>query len=292
MKKIISFLLVICLLSSLGAALAIDGGQKRTVIGADLTAENVADVYKAFGVERGSVKELSVTNADERKYLQGYVDEALLGTHSISCVYIETLEAGKGLDVTTSNVNWCTAEMYVSALATAGITDARVVVAAPWEVSGTAALTGVYMAYEDISGQALDETAKLVGTQELTITAELADEIGSYDSVEIVNELKLILNETKDMTDEALKAQVKQIADEYNVSLTDKQMDQLVSLCRQLEKLDPDALKQKVESVQDTVKKMAGAKTKIAGFVTTVENIVKAIGDFFTGIFQRLKGNA
>lgn len=76
--------------------------------------------------------ELRVTNADERKYLSGYVDDSVIGTNSISCVYIEVLDEGEGLDVTTSNINWCTSQMYVSALATAGITDAKIIVAAPF----------------------------------------------------------------------------------------------------------------------------------------------------------------
>lgn len=284
MKKLISVLLCVCLLTSLGSALAIDAGQERAVIGADLTEEQVASVYSAFGVKRGDVTEMKVTNADERTYLEGFVDESRIGTRSISCVYIKTLEEGKGLDVTASNIDWCTPSMYVSALATAGITDAKVVVAAPFTVSGTAALTGVYMAYEDITGEKLDETAKLVSTQELTVTAELADQIGSYDSVEIVNELKLILDETKDLTDTELGARIGEIAKEYNVTLTETQMGQLVSLCRQLEKLDAAGLKEKVESVQNTLQKMAEAKTKVSGFVDSLKNIAAAIGDFFQRI--------
>jgi uncharacterized protein YpuA (DUF1002 family) len=154
-------------------------------------------------VKRGDVTEMTITNADERKYLEGYVDESLIGTKSISCVYIEVTDEGSGLDVTTNNITWCAPEMYVNALATAGITDAKVIVAAPFDVSGTAALTGVYKAYEDITGQKLDENAKLVGTQELGVTADLANEIGSYDSTSIVNELKGILSETKDMSDDS-----------------------------------------------------------------------------------------
>lgn len=285
MKKFISALLVVCLMASLTVAFAINSGEKRTVIGADLTDDQVATVYKAFGLNRGDVTELKVTNADERSYLEGYVDSSVIGTRSISCVYIETLAEGSGLDITTSNINWCTSAMYVSALATAGITDAKVIVAAPFEVSGTAALTGVYMAYEDITGEKLDETAKLVGTQELTVTAELADEIGSYDSVEIVNELKLILDETKNMTDDELRAEIKSIADEYSVSLTDSQIDQLVSLCRSLETLDADALKEKVESVQQSIKSIAEAKEKVEGFTAKVQQVFTAIADFFRGIF-------
>ena len=221
MKKLISALLAVCLLAGAVPALAVDAGEARAVIGANLTDEQIADVYKNFGISRGDVTELRVTNADERKYLSGYVDDSVIGTNSISCVYIEVLDEGEGLDVTTSNINWCTSQMYVSALATAGITDAKIIVAAPFEVSGTAALTGVYMAYEDITGEKLDETAKLVSTQELTLTAELADKIGSYDSVEIVNELKLLLGETRNMTDEQLRAEIVSIASDLGVTLTE-----------------------------------------------------------------------
>lgn len=288
MKKAVSIFLALCLLSSVGV-FAADENTARAVIGADLTDQNIADVYDAFGIKRGDIQEIEVTNSDEREYLEGYVDDSLIGTRSISCVYIQMTPEGSGLDVTTSNISWCTPEMYVSALATAGITDAKVIVAAPYEVSGTAGLTGVYMAYENMTGKTLDENAKLVSTQELTMTAELADQIGSYDSVEIVNELKLILEETRGMTDEELRAQVSEIAQKYNVSLTDGQTDQLISLCRSLEKLNSDELKAKVESVQETLKKMADAKTKVQGFAETVKNITAAIAEFFTRIFSSFK---
>ena len=266
MKKILSILLACCLLAGAVPALAVDAGEARAVIGANLTEEQISAVYSNFGVKRGDVTELRVTNADERKYLEGYVEDSVIGTNSISCVYIEVLEAGEGLDVTTSNINWCTSQMYVSALATAGITDAKIIVAAPFEVSGTAALTGVYMAYEDITGETLDETAKLVSTQELTLTAELAEKIGSYDSVEIVNELKLLLGETKNMTDEQLRREIESIASDLGVSLTDTQISQLISLCRSLEKLNPEQLKEKVESVQNTIAKLGQAKETVSNF--------------------------
>ena len=285
MKKLISALLAVCLLAGAVPALAVDEGEARAVIGANLTDEQIADVYKNFGISRGDVTELRVTNADERKYLSGYVDDSVIGTNSISCVYIEVLDEGEGLDVTTSNINWCTSQMYVSALATAGITDAKIIVAAPFEVSGTAALTGVYMAYEDITGEKLDETAKLVSTQELTLTAELADKIGSYDSVEIVNELKLLLGETRNMTDEQLRAEIVSIASDLGVTLTDTQINQLISLCRSLEKLNPDELKAKVESVQNTIAKLGQAKETVSNFLTGVKNVWNSIVDFFKNIF-------
>ena len=284
MKKILSILLACCLLAGAVPALAVDAGEARAVIGANLTEEQISAVYSNFGVKRGDVTELRVTNADERKYLEGYVEDSVIGTNSISCVYIEVLEEGEGLDVTTSNINWCTSQMYVSALATAGITDAKIIVAAPFEVSGTAALTGVYMAYEDITGETLDETAKLVSTQELTLTAELAEKIGSYDSVEIVNELKLLLGETKNMTDEQLRREIESIASDLGASLTDTQISQLISLCRSLEKLNPEQLKEKVESVQNTIAKLGQAKETVSNFFEGVKNVWNSIVDFFKGL--------
>ena len=284
MKKILSVLLAVLCLTALATPAYAELNQSRAVIGADLNDEQIAAVYQAFGVSRGSVIELKVTNQEERQYLEGYVDSAIIGTRSISSVYVELLPEGSGMDVTTSNITWCTPEMYISALATAGVTDAKVVVAAPFEVSGTAALTGIYKAYEDMTGKKLDDLAKLVSTQELTITGELAEEIGSMDSTAIVNDLKLMLDETAKMSDEEIRQQIIQIAATYNVKLTDKQIQQLIDLCRSLEGLDTNALRSRVEEVQNTLKKVSEAKTKVVGFVDTVKKVVTSIKEFFDKI--------
>ena len=180
LKRIISVLLcVIFVFALIPIPAAHAEGNCRAVIGADLTEDQVNAVYAAFGVQRGSVTQLTMTNGIERYYLDGYVDSSIIGTRSISCVYLELLPEGSGMDVVTSNIGWVTPEMYISALASAGITDAKIVVAAPIEVSGTAALAGIYWAYEDLTGIKIDDTDKLISTQQLTITGDLAKTIGS-----------------------------------------------------------------------------------------------------------------
>ena len=288
MKRICSVFLVLLLLLSLPLAAHAETTQSRAVIGANLEPQQIGDVYNMFGVRRGDVIELTMTNAEERKYLEGYVDESLIGTRSISCVYVELLPAGSGMSVTTSNITWCTGEMYISALATAGITDARIIVAAPFEVSGTAALSGVYKAYEDMTGMKLDDLAKAVSTQELTITGDLAKEIGSMDSMSIVNELKLMLNETQKMSDQEIRQAIIEIAARYNVSLTDTQINQLISLCRSLEGLNPDQLKQRVEEVQGTLQKMSEAKTKVQDFAQNVKQFMESASGFIDKLSELL----
>ena len=284
MKKIFSLLLALLLVAGMAVPAYADVNQSRAVIGADLSDEQVEAVYGMFGIRRGDAIELKMPTAEERTYLEGYVDNSLIGTRSISCVYVELLPEGSGMSVTTSNINWCTGEMYISALATAGITDANIVVAAPFEVSGTAALSGVYKAYEDMTGKKLDDLAKLVSTQELTVTGELAAQIGAMDSTAIVNELKLMLDVTQTMSDDEIRAEIREIASRYNVNLTNTQVEQLLSLCRSLEGLDAESLKARVQDVQNTLQKVSDAKTKVVGFVQGVKKVVDSVSGFFDKI--------
>ena len=282
-KRFFSLLLAAVLLVSASSAVWADG-DSRVVLGADLTEEQIATVYRLFGVERGSVEELTDTNAEERSYLKGFVDDKVIGKYAISCVYVELLEEGKGLSVETYNVTWCTSEMYKNALATAGVRDAKIIVAAPFEVSGTAALTGIYKAYEHITGDTLDETAKAVGTQELTITGELAEEIGNLDATEIVTGLKEVLGETVKMSDEEIRREIVRIAGEYNVTLSDRQIQQLIDLCRSLEGLDADSLKERVVEAQETIKKIGEAKDKAVGFYEKLSQFFSSASDFFSQV--------
>ena len=281
-------ILAACTLFSMTSAFALEKGEARAVVGADISAEQTAIVYKSFGIDEGSVTELTVTNDEERKYLDGLVDASIIGTKSISCVYLEVLGDGEGLDVSVTNISWCTKEMYVNALVTAGVDNAKLIVTSPISgISGTAALTGIYKAYEDITGQPLDEIAKIAGTQELVVTSELADQIGSYDAVTIVNELKKVLAETANLTDDEVKAEIKRIAQENNISVTDGQVDQLLSLCRSLEKLDPDQLKAKVEQMQATVKKLAAAQSTIKEIGESLKTFFENVGKFLSNIFSK-----
>ena len=268
-------------------ALALDAGQSRVAIGANLDEAQIEQVYADFGLQRGSVSELTVTNADERAYLEGLVSEKKIGSVALSCVYITTLEPGSGLSISSKNINWCTNEMYTNALTTAGITDAEVMITAPFAVSGTAALTGIYRAYEDITGTALSDLAKSVGAEELVVTGELAEYIGSEEATELINELKQILDQTQNMSDEDLKAEIRKIAEQYNVEVTDTQVEQLLSLSRKLEKLDIDALKKQLISLTQTVQKANKAQAFVSSLGEKVTNLFSSVGRFFANLFGK-----
>ena len=105
-KRAIALILSLVLLGTLGlSAFAANEGDTRVTIGADLNADEIATVYKIFGVDRGQVEELIVTNADERAYLEGLVSDAAIGTRAISCTYLEVLGRGNNITVKTENIS-------------------------------------------------------------------------------------------------------------------------------------------------------------------------------------------
>lgn len=324
MKKVLSLLIALCLALALCVpAFAANEGEERVVIGADLSESQILTVYGQFGLTRGSVRELTVTNAEERDYLEGVVSESIIGTRSISCIYIKILPEKAGLNVKTTNITWCSEDMYRAALMTAGIYDAEVQVGAPFGVSGTAALTGVYKAYEDITGTHLDEEAKAAAADELVVTAELSDtiteaivtgdvdnealiaavesgdadeiieEISNADAVAIVSELKLILDETAQMSDEELRQTIIDIAAEYGYTLDDATIDKLIELVRSMEGLPVSELTERVEQLQSTVQQIHETFStvqhyaeEVAGFGQKVGQFFESVGQFFRNLFS------
>ena len=287
MKKIISAVLALAVGFTLfmPTALADEDGQERVTMGADLTDRQREAVYSDFGIEEGSVTELTVTNDEERSYLEGLVPDGKIGSVALSCIYIKTLPEGSGLNIEIHNINYCTEDMYSNALSTAGINDAQVIVSAPFPVSGTGALTGAYKAYEDITGNSLSSLAKAAGAEELVVTGELAEYIGSDDATKMINELKGMLDKTQGMTDDEVRAEIKNLAKMYNVALTNAQLEQVLSLVRKLEGLDADELQDQLVGIA----KAAQTANEVGEVTSKVFNDVKgffaSVGSFFSGVF-------
>ena len=112
-------------------------------LGADLSSGERATVLNLLGLTEDDLKSctvINVTNQEEHQYLDSYLSSSVIGTRAISSVKVVNKDKGNGINVTTQNISYCTDTMYQNALATAGVKDADVVVAGPFNVSGTAGL--------------------------------------------------------------------------------------------------------------------------------------------------------
>ena len=103
-------------------------------LGANLSDSQKAEVYAQMGItaeQAASYQTIYITNDMEHQYLDASLGASVVGTHSLSSVLLIPQESGAGLNVETHNINYCTISMYRNALLTAGVEDAKVIVAAP-----------------------------------------------------------------------------------------------------------------------------------------------------------------
>ena len=131
--------------ASLPLAVQADSSNVVT-LGANLTQEQKTSMYEYFGTSADQVETIEVTNADERKYMEGIASEEQIGTRTYSCSYVEPTSDG-GIQVKVANLTYVTSSMIASTLTTSGVENCNVVAASPIAVSGTGALTGIMMAY-------------------------------------------------------------------------------------------------------------------------------------------------
>ena len=291
-KKITS--LILCgaiILGSINFAFA--DGSRVVTLGANLSKEQRATMLKYFGVDENEVVIVEVNNQEERKYLQGVATEAQLGKKTFSCAYVEPTKPGSGINVKTANITWATSSMIASIMSTVGIEDANVVAAAPFPVSGTGMMTGIMKAFEDATGEPLDEEKKEIASEELIITGDLADDIGGDSGQDkatgIINDIKteIIKNNTSDTIQ--IAETINNITNNYNVTLTAEQQKQIEDLMAKIaqQEYDYNSIKNALESVKENVNDNLIALGEInPGFFDSVKNWFSGIGDWVAGIFE------
>lgn len=245
--------------------------SKVVTLGANLSEEQKTSMYDYFGTSADKVETIEVTNADERKYMEGIASEAQIGTRTYSCSYVEPTTSG-GIQVKVANLTFVTSSMIASTLTTSGVENCNVVAASPIEVSGTGALTGIMMAYETASGETLNEDQKATATEELITTGELADAVGQQEATDLMNEIKGEVIE-EGLTDPSeIQDTVNDAAEKYNITLTQEQMDKITALMESISQYDYD-----VKAFKETLDNLAG---KEKGFFAKVWESIKGV---FTG---------
>ena len=270
-------------------------------LGKDLNEEQLTYVLNEMGIAREDLDKYTVvyiTNDQEHKYLDSYIDPAVIGSYSLSCVMVKQNTKGYGIRVTTKNINYCTVSMYKNALLTAGVEDADVLVVGPFPISGTAALIGAWQAYEEMSGKKLEEDAKTAALAEMITIGEISDEVTDADSDKVEELIEYIKAEViaKGLTDaDDIKDVIKEAQEKFGITLTEDQINALVNVMKQIAdlKIDPKKL---LEQAGDLYNKygdsvLAEAKNALNGIITdeVKQSFWDAVVGFFKTLFESIK---
>lgn len=207
-------------------------------LGNDLTDSQKKAMLDHFN--RADAKQLVITNQEEHEALSGLLPKNVIGDKAISSSLVVLKEKGYGIQVTTDHINWVSPEMYAQALSTAGIEDAEIQVAAPYPVSGTAALTGIMKAFEAATDQVIDKEQKEAASEEMVLTAQLAEEKGDREKVlSLMNNLKKELA-GKALNEQQMSALIDQLAAQIGLEITEEEKAALISLGMKIQELDID----------------------------------------------------
>lgn len=295
MKKLFKLLVATLLFTFMWSMTVCAETADKPVIalGADLSADQRATVLSLMGVTEEDLVNytvITITNADEHKYLDSYVDPAVIGTRALSSVMVTPAEAGHGVMVTTQNINYCTTGMYRNALLTAGVEDADIMVVGPSQISGTAGLIGAVKAYEQVSGEPISDETLDTAMNELVTTGELVTKSASDEEVEaLISYIKAKLAAGELETEDDIRKAIKEGEQKFGVSLDESEEQQIVDFMLKIKKLglDPNVL---LDQAADLYSKFGDEllnKATDDGFLSGLGNIVNSIADFFKGLFKK-----
>lgn len=280
--KIVASILFVSLSLSFTGKTAYADAYKVVTLGADLTSEQKKQMLDYFNVNEKEANILEVTKPEEDKYLGDVATAKQIGTKSISCSFVEPTNKG-GLEITTNNIYWVTEGMIRNALITAGVENAKVVAAAPFKVSGTAALTGILKGFENSKGgKKIDETKKKVANEEIVVTGELGEKIGQDEAANLVNEVKKEVVKQNPETEKEVETIVNNVSDKLGTNLDEAATQKITNLMVNINNLNLnfDNIKGALNDASNKLKDVVNSE-EAQGFFAGVKN-------FFSNLFNSI----
>lgn len=284
MSKLLILLLTISILVSIPVKEVYADSFKVVTLGANLNDKQKEDMLKYFNVTREGANVIEVNNEEENKYLKGVASQSQIGTKSISCSYVEPTEKG-GLNISVNNMSWVTESMIRNALITAGVANANVKVSAPFEVSGTAALTGILKGFESSEGgKKIDEDKKKAANEELVVTGDLGEKIGKDNAANLVNEIKKDVVKEKPKSQKEIEKIVVNAVNDSNQNLNSDDIKKITALMGKINDLNLDfnQIKDQLNDVTDKLKANL-TSDEAKGFFA---KLFGAIASFFSKLFE------
>ena len=256
--------------------------------GADLNDFEKATVMDLMGISEEDLEEYTVgkiTNDEEHEYLGDYLDASVIGTRALSSVIVVIGKEGDGINVTTNNISYCTAGMYTNALITAGIENAEVIVAGPFEITGTAALVGAMKAYAELTGEEISAESMDTAVNELVITSQMAEEVNSEEVEELIAFVKAKVVEGGLDDEESIREVIEEGSTQLGITLTEEEVNTIISLMKKISELDLDveSMKEQAGELFDKLEELGLDKEQAKNFF---QKIIDAITDFFNSLFE------
>ena len=166
----------------------------------------------------------------------------------------------------------------------------EVIVAAPTQISGTAALIGAVKAYEKMEGTVISDKALSNALDELITTGELAkaaENVSSEEMEQLIAFLKEKVASGELETDEDIRKAIDEGEQRFGVTLTEEEKEKIVSLMNKLEVMGLNS--EYLVAQAEKLYKKYGADIVNHADEAINDAVNDAVSNAATGFFQGVK---
>ncbi|SDW22997.1 Uncharacterized protein YpuA, DUF1002 family [Marininema mesophilum] len=272
-----------------GKASAETTGKTVVTLGADLSQDQRQSILQEMGVN-SDVQTINVGISDIRKYLNTGSGNGPVpsNNNAYSSARITTMDSGNGIQVKAKNVTRVTEQMYANALVTAGVKDAQIYVTAPEPVTGTAALTGIMMAFEKATNQQISQDQRQVANDEIKQTSDLGQKVGQDKAADFMTKVKEQIAQQQPKSQEDVQNIVTNVGRDLNINLNNQDINNITNVMfqfSQLDNIDWNSLQGQLEDIKGDLQKNFQNiinSQEAQGFLDKILNYIK---DFFNNLF-------
>lgn len=224
-----------------------------------------------------------ITASEVNEISKGITGRTYSSRQIFSCAMVD-LDYSQGIKIIVDNskIKVVTPKMYANALKSSGIENGYVVVTAPVQSSGEAALAGVLKSYEIAVGTSIPDSAKKAATEELYTETKIANQTGQ-DPNKIADLFEQVKNEVQkqNLQDPAqIKIIVINVANNLNINISDQQAQQIANTIANSQKVQGDlaGFKQQLQDVTSQVSQ--------SGILDQIMNYIQAAFDYIQGLIS------
>jgi uncharacterized protein YpuA (DUF1002 family) len=239
-KSLIGILLLSIVIVGIALPIGFSAQSNSKVISYGETTYNNQE-YKSFvdnfftqqsGADIKNVESKIITAGEVNKVASTITQKTYTSDQIYSSALVDLSDQGNiKVTVDKSKITTITADMYISALKSAGINHGHVYVTSPVTATGESALTGIMNSYEVATDVQIPDTVKQAANDEIYTEAEIVqnDNVSAEDLTKLVEDVKVTV-QNNNITDHST---IVNIINNYtvnnNINMTNSSIENLAT---------------------------------------------------------------
>ena len=217
----------------------------------------VDDFFKQqANVDAKNVESKIITASEVNKVASKITQKTYTSEDIYSSALVDLSDPGNiKVTVDKSKITTITADMYISALKSAGINHGHVYVTSPVVATGESALTGIMNSYETATDVKIPEKVKQAANDEISTEADIVekDNVSAQDLTKLVDNVKITVQNNNITDHKTIVNIIQNYTVNNNINMTNSSIEKLATSIGD------------VQSVQGDVKGYSNQITQVAG---------------------------